>query len=141
MPALSSSTESSEDHLSISITVTCPECGAKLKLKHRSVLGKERPCPKCQIPFVLVEDSHGDSYDVDLDARGVDSRPSSKQPVLKRGASRQSPAKKRGGPAIDVQNKPLLVGLGVGGLVAAGMLLAWLIMPRGAGPAPTGLTL
>lgn len=45
------------------ISVECPACQAKLKLKSRSAVGKRVPCPKCKKPFVVAvppaeEDSH-----------------------------------------------------------------------------------
>src|SRR5258708_11620353 len=39
--------------MSESISVECPQCGAKLKLKNRSSVGKRVPCPKCKTPFVV----------------------------------------------------------------------------------------
>jgi len=72
------------------VSVTCPECGATLKLKSRSNLGKTRPCPNCEVPFVLSEEHNRDVYD--LDARGARSRtdatPRREPPMLKRSASR-----------------------------------------------------
>jgi hypothetical protein len=35
------------------IAVRCPKCGAILKLKSRSAVGKRVPCPKCKTPFVV----------------------------------------------------------------------------------------
>jgi prepilin-type processing-associated H-X9-DG protein len=37
------------------IKVSCPHCGADLKLKSREKLGKKARCPKCTKPFVLKE--------------------------------------------------------------------------------------
>lgn len=70
------------------ITVRYPESGAQLKLKSRASLGKKRPCPKREVPFVLGDDPNRDSYD--LDARGVAAQPKNESPVLKRGVSRSS---------------------------------------------------
>lgn len=39
--------------MSTPVTVTCPECGARLK--SRESLRKRRPCPQCQLPFELTE--------------------------------------------------------------------------------------
>lgn len=115
------------------VTVRCPECGETLKLKSRASLGKKRPCPKCEVPFVLDEESNQSSYDLDLNARGVSHRRETDKPVLKRGVSRnpKAPTRKTSGPRLDIQNQPVLLGLGAGGLIGAGMLLAWLIIPRG----------
>lgn len=116
-----------------SITVRCPECGAKLKLKSRAGLGKERPCPKCDVPFVLEEDSGQDVYDVDLNARGIS--PTEKPPMLKRGDSRREsrPRTEQSSGMGDYANKPLVIGLGVGGLIGLGMLIAFFLMPDGNG--------
>jgi hypothetical protein len=35
------------------ISIRCPKCKAKLKLKNRSAIGKKVPCPKCKQPFVV----------------------------------------------------------------------------------------
>jgi len=37
------------------ISIPCPKCQSKLKLKDRSLLGKTGKCPKCQHRFVLQE--------------------------------------------------------------------------------------
>ncbi|MBL4884568.1 MAG: hypothetical protein JKY95_08555 [Planctomycetaceae bacterium] len=37
------------------ISIPCPKCQSKLKLKDRSLLGKTGKCPKCQHKFVLQE--------------------------------------------------------------------------------------
>lgn len=39
--------------MSEQISVQCPKCGARLKLKNRDSLGKKLPCPKCQEPFLV----------------------------------------------------------------------------------------
>ncbi|MBC8289414.1 MAG: hypothetical protein H8E37_03765, partial [Planctomycetes bacterium] len=132
----------------MSVTVTCPECGAKLKLKSRASLGKERPCPKCEVPFVLSEEYNDSVYD--LDARGAapsrSSRADSEEPkMLKRGSAekRQTardegrPTRGGNGSSLDFSNRPLAIGLGAGGLISAGMLLAWLVMGGGGDPAPS----
>ncbi|MFG0333976.1 MAG: hypothetical protein ACF8TS_11490 [Maioricimonas sp. JB049] len=47
------------------ITVHCTHCGAGLKLKDRSKLGKKVACPKCRQPFVLTasDDAGDDEWD------------------------------------------------------------------------------
>lgn len=40
--------------MSDAISVECPQCHAKLKLKNRSAIGKRVPCPKCKKPFVVA---------------------------------------------------------------------------------------
>nr|MBC8290478.1 hypothetical protein [Planctomycetota bacterium] len=90
--------------MSTPVTVTCPECGAKLKLKSRESLGRKLPCPKCEVPFVLTEGSKGSQQ-------------------VRKGSFAEN-------------NRPLLIGLAAGGLVAVGMLVASLVLPRGGDPAP-----
>jgi hypothetical protein len=45
------------------LSVECPQCGAKLKLKDRSKLGKKAACPKCREPFVLTAPPEDDELD------------------------------------------------------------------------------
>ena len=88
--------------MSAPVTVTCSECGARLKLKSRERLGKRRPCPKCATPFVLTEDA--------------------------------GPAKSSS-PSTDA-NRPLLIGLAAGGLVAVGMIITWFLLLEGGDSVP-----
>ncbi|MFN0056083.1 MAG: DUF1559 domain-containing protein [Planctomycetales bacterium] len=39
--------------MSDAISVDCPHCEAKLKLKNKGAVGKKVACPKCQRPFVV----------------------------------------------------------------------------------------
>lgn len=48
------------------ISIPCPKCQSKLKLKDRSLLGKVGLCPKCQHKFVLSQDP------TDIDMEVVD---------------------------------------------------------------------
>ncbi len=41
--------------MSTPLAVSCPHCGAGLKLKNNSFVGKKVPCPKCKKPFVVEE--------------------------------------------------------------------------------------
>lgn len=129
------------------VTVTCPECGAQLKLKSRASLGKKRPCPACDVPFVLSEEYNGDAYD--LGARGTTSSPAvsdDSPPILKRGgAARGSRGQERQtrdhqsrgtGMSLNFNNRPLAIGLGAGGLISVGMFLAWMVMGGGPEPVP-----
>ena len=45
------------------LSVECPQCGAKLKLKDRSKLGKKAACPQCRTPFVLTAPPEDDGLD------------------------------------------------------------------------------
>src|SRR5437762_4442523 len=50
-----------EPAMSEAISVECPQCGAKLKLKNRNSVGKRVPCPKCKKPFMVkVPDADDD---------------------------------------------------------------------------------
>ncbi|MFN0196749.1 MAG: hypothetical protein ACKVT0_08375 [Planctomycetaceae bacterium] len=39
--------------MSVGLTVTCPECATKLRLKDRKAVGKRIKCPKCEVPFLV----------------------------------------------------------------------------------------
>jgi len=41
--------------MSTPLAVSCPNCGAGLKLKSKTFVGKKVPCPKCKQPFVVEE--------------------------------------------------------------------------------------
>ena len=47
--------------MSTPLAVSCPHCGAGLKLKNNNFVGKKVPCPKCQKPF-LVEQPPEDEF-------------------------------------------------------------------------------
>ena len=65
-----------------SVSIQCPKCKAKLKLKNPKAVGKKVPCPKCKQPFVIKplpepEDdddflSNFDSFDEDYAAPDED---------------------------------------------------------------------
>lgn len=128
----------------MSVIVTCPECGAKLKLKSRAILGKTRPCPKCKTPFLLYEENNEPDYD--LDARGVELRQGTRSEpeepkTLTRGSTsrpnRDNLSSKDGSDGLlDFSNRPLAIGIGAGVLISVGMLLGWLVMGGGSEPAP-----
>ncbi|MBM82069.1 MAG: hypothetical protein CMJ78_15980 [Planctomycetaceae bacterium] len=128
------------------VTVTCPECGAQLKLKNRASPGKKKPCPKCGVSFVLDTDTDESSYSLDLDARGA--APSESPPMLKRGehSRPRKPARDdqdtdgsseaSGIPGL-VANNPVQTVLAGGGLLGLGIFLAYFIfLPSVPAPAP-----
>ena len=43
------------DSIMDTIQIPCPKCGAELKLRDRSLLGRKGKCPKCSHAFVLEE--------------------------------------------------------------------------------------
>lgn len=51
------------------ITVACSHCGAQLKLKDDSKVGRKAPCPKCKQLFVItpIDDGAGPDFDLDDD--------------------------------------------------------------------------
>lgn len=57
--------------MSTPLAVSCPNCGAGLKLKSKTFVGKKVPCPKCKKPF-LVEEPPEDEFLADDDFGGGD---------------------------------------------------------------------
>ncbi len=49
--------------MSEAISVQCPKCLAKLKLKNRSAVGKRVPCPKCKTAFVVESPAESDDME------------------------------------------------------------------------------
>ncbi len=47
--------------MSTPLAISCPHCGAGLKLKNNNFVGKKVPCPKCKEPF-LVEEPPEDEF-------------------------------------------------------------------------------
>ncbi|GEM_PF-186202 len=121
------------------VTVTCPECGAKLKLKGRASLGKTRPCPKCEVPFVPSEEHNEDVYD--LDARGAESRSpadaDSEQRMLKRsGSGRGYKGNRQSQFARDIHKRPLVIGIGAAALISVGVFVTSSFMRHDDQPVP-----
>ena len=112
------------------ISIQCPKCRAKLKLKNDNAVGKKVPCPKCKKPFVVEAppepedefddfgalddfDSYEDeSYDDDFDEQPASPRRrASASAGNKRGKSKGKKKRKNsGGGGL---KKPLLIGFGV----------------------------
>ncbi len=57
------------------VMVTCPECRAQFYALV-SRLGLERPCPKCEVPFILDEEENRSSYDLQVTLPGGGGLPS-----------------------------------------------------------------
>ncbi|QDU40029.1 hypothetical protein Mal4_43830 [Maioricimonas rarisocia] len=115
------------------ITVHCSHCGAGLKLKDRSKLGKKVACPKCKQPFVLTasDDAGDDEWDdlgsMQSTGRALPPRPSAASSKPKKKASSDG-----GG------QTGLLIGVGVLALLVvcgAGIWLAGSFL-GGGGDAP-----
>lgn len=90
----------------MAITVECEHCGARLKLKNESMVGKQVPCPKCNEKFT-VEPIEEDEFEV------VDEE-EEPAPKAKKGGGKSSKGKGRKGKKSG-DGAP--VGLIVGGIV------------------------
>jgi hypothetical protein len=77
------------------IKVTCPECGASLRLKSRASFGESHPCPKCEIPFVLDESTNRDSYEIDQEALRAAPQMPDLKPLRKRKVRRPEPKEEK----------------------------------------------
>ncbi len=111
--------------MSDAISVECPKCHAKLKLKSRSAVGKRVPCPKCKTPFVVAAPPAGDDLDFmnvsepepDEFAMPADDEQSEEfaeaAPAMGRRSSSKKGSKKRNAAPVNWQ-RPVLVG----GLIA-----------------------
>ena len=124
------------------ISIQCPKCHAKLKLKNSNAVGKKVPCPKCKKPFVVEAppepedefDDFGalddfDSYEDDSDDDEFDEQPASPRrrakaaASSKRGKSKSSKRKnKRKSSGGAGWKKPVLIGLGV--VAALGLMVS-----------------
>src|SRR5262245_7080732 len=112
------------------VSITCPHCGARLKLKDSSKLGKKIACPKCQTPFRAEAPLEDDfNLDVDVDEfAAMEKTRAEEMPVLSRSSSSsrsRSPARK-GKSAASSSRLPLIAGGAVLLLVAAS-LAGWLL--------------
>lgn len=48
------------------LSIPCPKCGKKLKLKDRNLLGRKGRCPRCQHAFILTEPTEPDEVEFQL---------------------------------------------------------------------------
>jgi hypothetical protein len=117
--------------MSDALSVQCPKCGAKLKLKNRSAAGKKIPCPKCSKPFVVELPPDDDEFAAlaeadEIAAEGEDdeSEGPSRLPPARTGKSsaKKAPNKRRAG--SENWKKPALV---------AGTVIVVLALLGGAG--------
>jgi hypothetical protein len=109
--------------MSDAISVECPKCHAKLKLKSRSAVGKRVPCPKCKTPFVVAAPPEGEDLDFmnvsepehDEFAMPADEEQSDEfvgaAPAMGRRSSSKKNAKKRPSASTNWQKPVLLTGL------------------------------
>jgi phage FluMu protein Com len=111
------------------VTISCTECGAKLKLPDSSKLGKKIKCPKCSEVFLASSDdedeleSFEDDFDED-DEEGV--RPRGKKgTAVSSGSKKGSPGKgtKKGAKGTSGNSVGLIVGVAAGVVVLLGGLV------------------
>ena len=119
--------------MSDAISVECPQCHAKLKLKSRSAVGKKVPCPKCKKPFVVtappddedelgflnVAEPEADEFAGLADEGGDEDE----FPAAPMARSKQRGKKKSGGSSSDSDMTKWLM-VATGSLVAVGLLIA-----------------
>lgn len=58
--------------MSTPLAVSCPHCGAGLKLKNNNFVGKKVPCPKCKQPFLVEEPPEDEFLSQDDDFGAMD---------------------------------------------------------------------
>lgn len=125
--------------MSDAISVQCPRCHTRLKLKNRSAIGKRVPCPSCKQPFVVAvpaeqeEDEFSfmntaepepDPFDEPAESADSDDEPGDMPP---RAPARGRKKKKSAAAPINWQ-KPLLIG-------GAGLIVVALLVGAGLGVA------
>jgi predicted Zn finger-like uncharacterized protein len=136
----------------MSITIQCPHCGAKLRLKDDSALGKKIRCKKCEKAFVASEPDDGDDDDFLSDEGPVGAAPPPGLASVRRNKQQRAEKRKQTQAAASQGVKelpkwfmPAMIGTAV--LVALGLLTGVGFLVRGAlartgGPsgvqAPTG---
>jgi hypothetical protein len=116
--------------MSTPLAVSCPNCGAGLKLKSKTFVGKKVPCPKCKKPF-LVEEPPEDEFMAEDDFGGGDDyqeeEEEEEQPRSKKAAKGGKGKKKSkggGGSGIVLMIGGAVLGIGVlGGLVYGAIAL------------------
>ncbi|MFN0052971.1 MAG: DUF1559 domain-containing protein [Planctomycetales bacterium] len=124
--------------MSDAISVECPNCQARLKLKNRNAVGKKVPCPKCQQSFVVEappeEEDHLAFLNVDA-SEGAgepidDDDESSATPVPSRRSAVRRGKKGKPAPATNWK-KPLLIGgisLAIVGFLGGAGFLVYLLL-------------
>src|SRR5437660_6113080 len=111
--------------MSDALSVQCPKCGAKLKLKNRSAAGKKISCPKCNKPFVVELPPDDDEFaalaaadEIAAEGEDDDSEEPSHRPPARTGKSsaKKTPKKRRAGTGN--WKRPALLAGSVIGLLA-----------------------
>ncbi|HTI52070.1 MAG TPA: MJ0042-type zinc finger domain-containing protein [Planctomycetaceae bacterium] len=104
--------------MSTPLSITCPHCATRLKLKDSGSVGKKVPCPKCKQPFVVEAppEDEEDEFDFGEEVSEAEDELDDEPPAP---AARRKPAAKRssGGSSL-----PLIIG----GSVVGVLLLAGL---------------
>ncbi len=120
------------------LTITCPACNARLKLKDRATLGKKIACPKCKKPFIAkLLDEPDDEFDLGDETAEDDEFAA---PVLPRRAAapgKKSASAKKSKPVSSRGKLPLLIGGGAAVLLVGIVVTLWLlgVFSRGNRPA------
>ena len=81
--------------MSTPLAVSCPHCGAGLKLKNNSFVGKKVPCPKCKKPFVVEEPPEDEFLAGDDDDFGAMDEPEEPRPKSKSKGAKDTKGKKK----------------------------------------------
>jgi predicted Zn finger-like uncharacterized protein len=103
--------------MSTPLSITCPHCATRLKLKDTGSVGKKVPCPKCKQPFVVEAppESEEDEFDFGEEVSEAEEEMDEEPPAP---AARKKPAKKSSGGS----KAPLIIAGGVVGvLLVAGL--------------------
>ena len=118
--------------MSTPLAVSCPHCGAGLKLKNNSFVGKKVPCPKCKKPFLCEEPPvdeflAGDDEDYgameEAEEEPEEPRPKSKSKGAKAGKGKKK-SKGGGFAPIAMIAGGTVLGLGlIGGIIYGAMAL------------------
>src|SRR5579872_344904 len=108
--------------MSEAISIECPKCHAKLKLKNRSSVGKRVPCPKCKTPFVVKAPADNEELDFmniaepepdDFadEAESEEDQEAEALPSTPRRSSSRKPAKKKTAAASGARQAALIGGI------------------------------
>ena len=116
--------------MSSPLAVSCPHCGAGLKLKNNSFVGKKVPCPKCKKPFLVEEPPEDEFLAEDDDFGAMDEpedepeepRPKSKSKGAKGGKGKKKSKSGGGFASISMIAGGVLLGRGLLGGIGYGVM-------------------
>ncbi len=114
--------------MSSPMAISCPHCGAGLKLKNNSFVGRKVPCPKCKHPFLVEEPPEDEFLSGEDDFGSMDEpedepeEPRSKSKA--KGGKGKKKSKSGGGASIALIGGGAVLGLGLlGGIIYGAMAL------------------